>query len=615
MPDAITPYNFVPLPSVVEQSDTPTDFDQSKWYSDRHTGWIDVEYEALTPIFTRSDKDTVEFAHYGDQAPVLTGSSLRGMVRAAFEIFTASRMEFVADRRYYYRYFASREKNLQHQYITNFRADTHLVAGKFVETSTGLVLRVASMPTKGFVVLPITDSLVATATARYQAIPGFFMMTATRRGLLRDPANVGAGHWFKVPEVNSCPAGTPGAVGGWLMIPGPELPLRPGGTPRHHFQVIIEPDTNYTDYPIPEDVYDDYLTWGQMAHGSRFGTADAPRKLRDGAPAFAVLNGPLTKVATLGANMMVALRYLNGAHTVRDREQGTSSRPASTSPDMAQSVFGTVSDRKGGFSIRGRVFFEDARWQRPEGQAALPWLDGANGIRNALLSSPKPTAIQTYLKQGPDPDPAKPTPDALRHWDSSDACLRGFKRYWHRSAEAANAAIGTGIVNNSQSTNLRPVKPTTKFRGRIRFENLTTLELGALLYSTLLWQGAAHKFGMGKSLGLGSLKAKLVGISLLDIAQRYSSFATQGYRSRTDVEPIYRLAKVYAERISGQRSEASSPEGIRFAAAKILFRLPPEAEPARTQWDNRTRQLGINDGPQWKQRYRLVRAIEVHRPG
>lgn len=53
------------------------------------------------------------------------------------------------------------------------------------------------------------------------------------------------------------------------------------------------------------------------------------------------------------------------------------------------------------------------------------------------------------------------------------------------------------------------MKPNTKFKFKIRYENLTENELGALLFVLKLPDGCAHKIGMGKPLGLGSVKITL----------------------------------------------------------------------------------------------------------
>jgi len=62
------------------------------------------------------------------------------------------------------------------------------------------------------------------------------------------------------------------------------------------------------------------------------------------------------------------------------------------------------------------------------------------------------------------------------------------------------------MQNKKIITKIQPVRPGVKFQGRIRFENLSHAELGALLFSLDLPGGCNHKLGMGKPLGLGSVK-------------------------------------------------------------------------------------------------------------
>jgi len=60
------------------------------------------------------------------------------------------------------------------------------------------------------------------------------------------------------------------------------------------------------------------------------------------------------------------------------------------------------------------------------------------------------------------------------------------------------------------------------FTSRIRFENLTTEELGALLFVLQLPEGCNHKLGMGKPLGLGSVEIK-PSLTIIDRQQRYKT--------------------------------------------------------------------------------------------
>src|SRR5690606_29120848 len=77
--------------------------------------------------------------------------------------------------------------------------------------------------------------------------------------------------------------------------------------------------------------------------------------------------------------------------------------------------------------------------------------------------------------------------------------------------------------NDTQHTLIRPVKAGVTFAGRIHFENLTELELGALLHALELSEGCCHRIGMGKPLGLGSVRIS-VRLKTVDRAARYRAW-------------------------------------------------------------------------------------------
>ncbi len=213
--------------------------------------------------------------------------------------------------------------------------------------------------------------------------------------------------------------------------------------------------------------------------------------------------------------------------------------------DLAENIFGIVNEKKEQ-NIAGRVFFEDAI---PFDENKTQMLDESVP---EILASPKPTTFQHYLEQDSD-DPA-----SLHTYDSDDALIRGYKIYWHRDRgdnwkanqvivdkkildaveeqkgvkvpekhednrppfgkrkiinflkipKDIRSAICEAIKQDEkrQYTVIRPVPTKAKFKSRIRFENLTEMELGALLFVLLLRPGCCHKLGMGKPLGLGSVK-------------------------------------------------------------------------------------------------------------
>ena len=82
--------------------------------------------------------------------------------------------------------------------------------------------------------------------------------------------------------------------------------------------------------------------------------------------------------------------------------------------------------------------------------------------------------------------------------------------------------VQAGDQSESQLTIIRPVKRGTSFVGRLRFENLTDLELGALLTALQLPSSKRHHLGMGKPLGLGSVRNEAT-LHLTNRERRYAS--------------------------------------------------------------------------------------------
>ncbi len=159
--------------------------------------------------------------------------------------------------------------------------------------------------------------------------------------------------------------------------------------------------------------------------------------------------------------------------------------------DFADAVFGSKEN------WASRVCFEDAvpisTVETMETAAAHP------------LMQPNPTSYQLYLKQGG---------AILNHWEKDSVKLRGYKLYWHNKnwnwkANDAERNLDVGKPPEKRMTkDLTPLKKGNRFKSKIRFQNLSEIELGALMMIFNL-NGAknpAYKIGMGKSLGFGSIK-------------------------------------------------------------------------------------------------------------
>jgi RAMP superfamily len=192
--------------------------------------------------------------------------------------------------------------------------------------------------------------------------------------------------------------------------------------------------------------------------------------------------------------------------------------------DFAEAIFGKV-DENSKKAIASRVFFSDAVWN-PTNTTESPFLSGANDGRRVpkILSSPKPTSFQLYL--------AQPTPnhsnDLKSYNDIDKTTIRGSKRYWHKPTIVGDDVFERNQEENisnvsSQHTIIKPVKPNEKFgNAKVYFENLTSIELGALLTSLDLEETMRHQIGMAKPYGLGSIEIKPT-LVLQDRESRYQS--------------------------------------------------------------------------------------------
>lgn len=159
--------------------------------------------------------------------------------------------------------------------------------------------------------------------------------------------------------------------------------------------------------------------------------------------------------------------------------------------DFADAVFG----RKENWA--SRVAFEDAT---PISEVKFLEKSSAHP-----LMQPNPTSFQLYLIQ----EDGKP----LKCWedDKSEIEIRGYKLYWHNDkcdwhATDAEKELDESKPEDKRATKkLTPLAPKNIFQSKIRFQNLSEIELGALMMIFDL-KNVAYKIGMGKSFGFGSVK-------------------------------------------------------------------------------------------------------------
>lgn len=591
---ATAPYNFVPLPLAVFE--VPVEQDPPWTQHDRfvpgtHSGSIELEIETLTPLYIRGVMTADREGRWSerpsrlrpdpymtpDGSPVIPGSSLRGMIRTLVEILSFSKLRPVSAAKPFYRSLGK-----------------HVIGKIYRERMT----RGGQKPRGG--ILHIRDGSVTIAPCEFVRVG---------RDRLR-PGHLSHDHnpppwppqhapcWVRMPDRSDTvvaieirserPAGA-GWRRGTLVLTGHVKSkrrefvfLEPSGTPKDEIQV---PDPVWRRFH-DDDQITQWQKWafprGQPPTAGRC----ADGHLRDGEPVFFLADdradGPPALVF-LGRAGMFRLPYDRSPRDLVDRVL------PGDRLDLTESIFGTVEtsssdDRQS--AIKGRVRFEDAM----ASGGGPHWYEST--LVPHILSAPKPTAFQHYLTQGGTVSEEKLT----TYLDGHHTTVRGHKLYWHRWSPGQGMAqvkatnhdpllqdLRTEQPEDTQHTLVTPVKQGVRFTGRVRFENLTDLELGALLHALQLPDGCCHRIGMAKPLGLGSIRIRST-LRLVDRAARYRAWETTGVQPAEDG---HRFKRSFENAVhthattSGETTVPDQPGLRRIARLDALYRL--------LAWDDRPR--------------------------
>ncbi len=632
---ARAPYNFIPLPKcVVEAPVRPGSLQLpfDRYHEELYSGYIDLTIETLTPLYIRRLSDDSAFFSIGDQ-PRIPGSSLRGMVRTLVEIVSFSKFNFFDDRRLYYRAVGD-PTSLGKAYRKRF------TSGDFRDRNKGLKVSVCAgilkKEGKKYFVYPSKKikgvqyyriNMSFDKENRIFSVNDIFVKEFNFKKIYFEPA------YEKVYEHGTrnrkiylkyalvkkiSEKKESNLISGYLVCSG--------YIEKKHFQWIINDADVKKKIEIPGKVVKEYELDLQHSQSLLKDTVDQRnvilklKKHKEGVPVF-YLTDYEGNIVAFGHTPFFRLPYEKtiGEH-IPDKVKNNDV------VDIAEAMFGRLDE------WASRVFFEDA-----------PCVSKGTSIfyeevSPRILSSPKPTTFQHYLEQ---PHGVNTPKNELKHWND-DAEIRGYKLYWHRKTsknpDAPYSWSEGRLFTDTQHTIIQPVKPETQFSGRIRFENLTREELGCLLFVLKLPEGCAHKLGMGKPLGLGSVRI-VPSLVLINRKERYSKLFEQqnwmvGERKASDEEidgfvkdfENYVLSKLNKEEKGNARSLWDT---YRLKLLKIMLNWKNTGLP---YWNARTRYLEIERDPQlgddlctprdrrkgkcneFKERYVLPKPDEIIKP-
>jgi CRISPR-associated protein (TIGR03986 family) len=618
---ATAPYNFVPLNQGVVAAELVEALPGFAAYdtANRKTGWLECEIETLTPIHIRGAVGKNEF-HAGKPAtdffsPAgkirLPGSSLRGMARTLVEILSWSKFDTDGDRVFHYRGLADMS-NLRKEYqshMSSFNTQTkstlYKMSAGYLEKAGAAyrIIPARKINGKQFYQIPKTETAAARAKVREAEIRIFTGGNKEEFCFFRSGANSIA-----------VSGNMPNKKRDWVIHPADKQTAK-----------IAIPETDLRNYLLDENRNGPNL----IEELKRLGV--------DSIPCFYVewRDRQNQKRLSFGHTAMFRLAYAQCLGDLLPEAHADDE-----TVDLAEAIFGTVS---GKYPVASRVYFEDATLVAApaEPKSAIP----------QILSSPKPTTFQHYLVQ---------TTDAVKelsHYDS-ETILRGHKLYWHRLAawqatslsldlnsfeqflrrknlqmppphkkisgkkiaivnfpaikdENLKAAVFEFVTNDpkSQYTVIKPILPGAKFKAKIRFENLSDVELGALLSALQLPESCCHKIGMAKPLGLGSVKIASA-LFLSDRQKRYTSLLHEWMASPPpESEDMVKRLKMEFERyVLRQLGASEKPASNNLWDTPRLKQLRVMLNWKNTEiknWQEKTRYLEIEhaeNGNEYKTR-------------
>lgn len=539
---ATAPYNFIPLNETVIFGQNDPLFD--KYDNKRFTGYIECELETLTPLYIRDTYTGEELAYKEEQErqgkcgensdffsppnrnclPRIPGSSIRGMIRTLVEIIGWGRFGcFEDNRRLFYRDVAGNTE-LGKQYRNMMMYEDDFYAPK---VGAGILRRKgnewAIYPSATIngtqiykVDYEIKDKRNLRVVAKNTDIrPNEFTF---KKIYFKPTGSIEHKHklngrndiklkYAKVKDVSLKPV--EGYKEGYLISSGDF------GKKKHMHWIInlASDESSNADY-INVNSYSKNLYKSDKNRDEKADLFKMLEKHPAGVPCFYIKNED--KTIFLGHTGMFRLPY---NYTIGEY---VPEKLTGDGIDMVENIFGKASE------FATRVYFEDAK--------LLP--DQSNVVSDRptipkILAGPKPTTFQHYLESND---------NKASHWNAKSynkgVQIRGNKLYWHRNGakwKLDEDEKEKGNANPKLLTKIKPVRSGIEFKFKIRFENLTKEELGLLLCALDLPKDHHHKLGMGKPLGLGSVKITPI-LYIDDRAARYRKLFNQNQWHLADKE-------------------------------------------------------------------------------
>lgn len=539
----VNPYNFVKLGNSCKRK---RDYLKEKEASDAISGWLECELELKSPVFIpnssnkhffgewhseaskKEELKSYEFYSYDDlkdrsgesgenktteppQNPVIPGSEIRGVIRSAFEALTNSCLSTIDPKMPFHKR-APKSNCSGKPGILRKNGD-----GWEIQPCKRYMIKTKTRGNDRFIIpIPPDKWLEKLRECEVTGKEVRFAKTQPYKKRIRHmEKTIGDAIQDNILSYSS-----PNATVGKIHITA-------DFTRKHHDSVFVE--TNDPAIPITKEEAENYLANLEECIKSEFGKE---YKHLDKGKNINMYNNVCVYYTEYGEK-----RYLSPSMINREMlyaklgERIGNYHPCSDSKNLcnACSLFGMVSDTG---SVSSRLRFGDA----------VP-VDNTYGFMPPVLldelAGPKPSATEFYLER---PENMHNwNYDYQMKWEGNQASfakynrkIRGRKFYWHHKFKPNELLKKHDLDKNEKDKLLRmvlvrPLK-SGKFTFKVYFDHVARADVYKLIYVLTIGFSSdnAHKIGMGKPLGLGSVQIKankMVRRMINDECQREESFA------------------------------------------------------------------------------------------
>jgi CRISPR-associated protein (TIGR03986 family) len=251
----------------------------------------------------------------------------------------------------------------------------------------------------------------------------------------------------------------------------------------------------------------------------------------------------------------------------------------------ADRVFGWV-NQNGRGSYKGHVRIHSVKCCTSKEKAVSYF--ATLGVPLAILGQPKPAQTRFYAATDKNGTPIQQGKNKEYGYENRERGLRGRKVYPHhgelpqdywknpwddRTSQAMSGRYqeyrrsSNGIERDSQNRSITGwVNPGTEFTFDIDLTNLSTVELGALIWLLNLQENYYHRLGGGKPLGFGSVRLE---VDCTECDLRTGKQWQEFYQSLRQVEKpnIQPLTQIDVYRQAVEQAYKKSFESVPFIAA------------------------------------------------